>query len=166
MTGGAPVGTRRAVGRPMTKWLLALALGASVMGCISLECTEIGCESGVAFSIGNLNAASQSYPLTIEVCVGSLCRTATVDNQNGAVSCSAEDGAVSCSVSEDGSVTGNILLEPDTESESVSIKVTDSQGQVVVDETKTVTFEESQPNGQGCEPTCRNGEIEVFAAVP
>ncbi|MBK8254341.1 MAG: hypothetical protein IPK82_16940 [Polyangiaceae bacterium] len=150
----------------MTKWIIALALSFSAMGCVALECTEVGCESGLTVSIGNLKAASQSYPLTVEVCVESSCHTATVDQKNSAVECSSDDTMMSCFVNEDGSVVVNVFREPEKESESVTVKVSDSLDQVVVDETKTVTYVESQPNGEGCEPTCRNGEIEVFAAVP
>lgn len=100
-----------------------------------VACTEIGCSDGLRVRLLG------SHPATFTI-------TAT-----------ASDGltrSIRCGVDRP---CGNIVFLPDFAPERATVRVESDAG--TVEREFTPTYEEVRPNGPGCPPVCRQGEVEI-----
>lgn len=137
--------------------LLLVLVDASLMsGC--QNCTTIGCVDGSLIEVrSSTNAfADGSYDMSVDG-----------DNLTGSCSFVLKDGVIATSsVQCSGSLTGmnfqankwvyNLQGSPSTF--KVVLKVDD---QVKLEQTVEPTYQESQPNGVGCPPTCKNATVSL-----
>lgn len=107
-------------------------------------CTEIGCSSGLTLII------KDSYGGDATRAQGTI----TIDGQEYAFDCAAEDSTVICD-------NGIVYLQVEQGS-TATYDIT--MGDEYDSGALTLSFEAYAPNGEGCEPVCYNDEhtIELF----
>lgn len=144
----------------MTNRLLMVALGGCGVGIPDGVCTEIGCTDGVML------AFTLSEPGLYQI-------TATTVPASGSVTCTSSlplDDTGGCTgpgfVTQSGSALppdqqsiGDLLLTS-TDLTSIHLTIT-RDGDPIVDQTYTPAYDELQPNGPDCEPTCLYQGIDV-----
>lgn len=146
-------------------WALMPAPGAGK------ACTEMGCSSGVHVSIPDaLLTGAGDYTFEITAtgdgvqkaqCKGRL----PFSGCNGQITCEGDlqvmIDEIGCMLPSDAQSFGNIHIS-DTSAKSVEIKIS-RDGTPLVSSVKTLSYKTLQPNGQGCEPVCRQAVIGVEA---
>lgn len=154
----------------MKTFLLAffvMGLGCAVSGCNGVfGCTEVGCSDGASVSLlGMAEKYAGSSPLTVKMCVdGSTCVTAHVILASGALSCKiVEDISMPCTINTNTKdVNIAVLLDgklSEKEQVTLSVLVTDGANAKLFEGDKSVELTDSQPNGAGCDPICRQGSV-------
>lgn len=149
--------------------LAGLVLGVILSACVAppvpdgpfIACTLIGCESQVAFEIGDATDIVSGATYEVEACIDGQCESATV------VVPPAQGAAIGAGVS------GSLVLDPQQDIVTVrliggdysgmhtlSLTLTGPDGQRTEIESDT-EFERSQPNGPGCEPVCWQATVRV-----
>lgn len=140
--------------------LVALTAVASLAGtgCVT-ACTEIGCETGVAFQVtGAASAFSEELPVTLRLCAGMACHEYTVDQDaQGTASCAAKNGSDYCDVSPLGVLTA-FVDEDVADKETATIEVTSRDGNMLFQDSIEVAISPIYLNGEGCGETCRSGQ--------
>jgi hypothetical protein len=135
--------------------MIRIALLASVvlLSACPGPCTLIGCTNAVTFQLG---VAVQQFgvdeAVQVRACVGSECTTEVVTkpSEPGAF------GSQSFLVGTDGTLRFSFV---GSIADTVSLELR-KNGNVVVSESRSgVTFGKSNPNGPGCEPTCRTATV-------
>jgi hypothetical protein len=139
---------------------LALAVAALALPSCSQTCTAIGCVDGLDFVF------DEEIPLDYTVTVEIGGRTGTRDCTAATV----EAGATETS----GPLTGE--LDDVVTCSTTFLRIAGSPPEATIaivyaDGTRTdasarPAYEESHPNGEDCEPTCYNAEIEIDAHKP
>ena len=144
--------------------LTAVALTASACDVIRppidppiQACTEIGCESAVAFHLGVDLVNGVEYLL--EACVDDDCSSETVTVPDG------PGGVVGTRVGRFDVATDadrvNFLI-PDGDysgAHDVFLRVTAADGSLTAEIEALTVFEQSRPNGPGCPPVCWFAEV-------
>lgn len=163
---------------PMKKLVFAIILAswASALGGCSdtfgHSCTEIACGSGVKFKLGKpADAFSSGLPLTIKVCIDAdVCGEVTVEAKAGEQpTCAASDNPSSsafpaCAVAADGSIEVDLLpieIKDPTGSHEARVTIRDAADAVVLDKAAPVSITVDYVNGEGCEPPCYNGSVDL-----
>jgi hypothetical protein len=153
--------------------IVVMAWASLMGGCIdgSQECTLVACGSGVTFNLGApASAFPNGLPLTIEVCIdASPCSAVTLDAQSGAKpTCTAVNGPSSsfaaCRVAADGSVELEMMPESindPTGAHEARVTIRDAADAVVLDKKAQASLSVSFPNGDGCEPACYGGAVDL-----
>lgn len=161
----------------MKKLVFAIVIASwasSLSGCgdaFGRSCTEIGCGSGVIFKLGEPAAAfSSGLPLTIKVCIDAdVCGEVTVEAKAGEQpTCAAVDKPSSafptCTVAADGSVEVDLLpveIKDPTGPHEARVTIRDAADAVVLDKAAPVSITADYVNGEGCEPPCYNGSVDL-----
>lgn len=144
----------------MHRTLALWALAACVDGPIDHACTEIGCSDGYSLILESAALAEGTYEVALSDGEGfSETCTFRVSHQPG--DCAADR----CVVDEDCNATYAVGVSGQDDVITVIYAVTGDELQLdvtldatpVLQETYTAAYEESQPNGPGCPPTCRLG---------
>ena len=158
----------------MRPWLgygalvLLVFSGEAQSGCTGQQCTEIGCIDGYELTI---RRADGTAPIErVEVEYGeehAVCPLVTVDGERY-VACSIAVGLnlrdqVTCTETHDDdsqsqscTPTGDYELSLSIQGLPASVRVTLHDGAAIVHErTFAPNYRSFQPNGEGCEPTCR-----------
>lgn len=123
-------------------------------------CTDIGCESGVTFTLTRDLVTEEAYE--VEACVGDLCRTATLEvpAPDDGPFAGVQEGALGLNTDAD-SVSLRLPEGDWSGTHRVSLLVRDSGGEVVAETERDADFERMQPNGPDCPPTCWRAEVAV-----
>jgi hypothetical protein len=143
-------------------WVCALLLPSCST---SSSCTLLACQSGAHFQSG-IRFSGTGDQLTLDVCKNNVCARGTA---TGAPACavSGVDLSATCGVSLGSG--GNATLTVDIPAASLDdvkdgdvyrIRVTRaSTNETLVDVTRTAAYRTSQPNGPGCDPTCKLADV-------
>jgi hypothetical protein len=160
----------------MKKLFLAMVIfsWASVSsGCsdVGQSCTEIGCGSGVTFTLGKpASTFASGLPLTIEVCIDAApCSAVTLDAKAGMQpTCTAVDSPsssfASCSVAADGSVELEMMpteIKDPTGAHEARVTIRDAADAVVLDKKAPASITVAYPNGEECGPGCFGGTVDL-----
>jgi len=141
--------------------LVSIVLAATAtfgVGCV--ECTELGCDSGVTVTVTGFSAATQGkLPATVKVCAGAAagtqCQTFTVNE----TACTADTTGSECSV-EEGSLRAFLYAETEGTFD-VTVEVKDAAGAILFDGSVSTEAVDNKPNGDACEPTCHNADAKL-----
>ncbi len=145
--------------------LAGCALGSMLFsgcGMVPRACTEIGCNSGVTFELGQQSALFEiNKPVQIRACIESDCTvdSLTVTATGDSAYFFSTQGRFELDVANDRLIYRTQAQQIGEGRKSVSLAFT-REGTVVLEETREdVTFDRSQPNGPGCEPVCWNSTV-------
>jgi hypothetical protein len=149
-------------------FVLLVFSGEAQSGCAGQECTEIGCIDGYELTIRRDDGTAPTERVEVEY--GDehvVCPLVAVDGERY-VACSIAVGLslrdqVTCTKTQDDdsqsqscTPTGDYELSLSIQGLPASVRVTLNEGDAVVGErTLTPKYRSFQPNGEGCEPTCR-----------
>jgi hypothetical protein len=143
-------------------FLLITAAFSSIANWACTACTEVGCADGPRITInGFVPAVEASLPVTVHACMDNACKDFEIEAVPGSDP-QCKQAPAPCSV-EGGSLLLNPPLGGGADKIAVSVRVTDSNGTVLLEKSQTMNIAESTPNGPSCEPTCYNGSA-VFDA--
>ena len=150
---------------------VASLIAALGIGCgdpiIDDACTEVGCEDGVNVSVLPEDQFFEPGELTVTVTPAGASES-TVCELTIASEC--ESGAVVCqdasdSTCPDGVFYADELLVRVGPSEQIQV-VAERDGVELANENLSPDLEEFRPNGAGCEPVCRQADVEVTLSAP
>lgn len=153
----------------MKKALLAVALLASTYSGVacSLSCTEVGCDDGLTINISGfasaVKAASKAFPIKVEACADTRCQTLTVKESNGETTCTLS-GSGDCFVDEKGVLIAFLVISAE-DKPTISVDVLDAMDQSFFSDSKQIEIDEYKPNGEQCDPTCRQGQADFTIPV-
>ena len=149
-------------------FLLLVFSGEAQSGCAGQECTEMGCIDGYEVTIRRADGTAPTEPVAVEYGEEHVvCPPVSVDGERY-VACSIAVGLslrdqVTCTETQDDdsqsqscTPTGDYELSLTIQGLPVSVRVTLNGDDTVIHErTFTPDYRSFQPNGEGCEPTCR-----------
>jgi len=140
----------------IVSWCVAL----SGCGGVGLSCTEIGCTSELSVLLG-LDGIEGDLTVVVQWSDRTVTCTLPVEGDTDPQDGGCDDVSSGLLQAFDGGRRGATLsigglVDPGP----VTVLVADAQGEVGRD-TQTPTYETFQPNGPGCPPTCRVGEMTV-----
>lgn len=136
----------------------SIAIASSLPGC---SCDEVGCINAIFVSVP-LNNPPAFENATIEVCVNDVCQSGVITSSNGFFNCAFQGAHHECFAPTDGSKLDVTILADDgfaEDGDHVAVKIVSASGAGLVSREGEITFEESQPNGFGCSPTCRQAHL-------
>jgi len=137
-------------------WLLGCVLGTK--DDTAVECTEIGCEDGIFLTF----SLTEAGDYTITAVAG-----------GDTVTCTASlpfDGTEACDGPGYTTLSGTALPADQQSIEGLTLESTTAadvhltivrSGTTLYDDTMTVSYETSQPNGPACGPTCTEAALDV-----
>lgn len=132
---------------PAVATIMMLALAAAGCGDGPKACTEIGCSDGVFLTI----VGPSDQPVT------SFSGEVTIGDKTIALSCTSTNSG-----GDDYFCGGNLLEITVTEGDAVTVDLTSTDDPSLgFSGTIPLQFEEVQPNGEGCDPTCRQANATV-----
>jgi hypothetical protein len=158
------------------------SLGAAAVelaGC-ALECTEMGCDSGVS-ALVHIDASPAAIAEgALEVCHQGACtrvRAEPAPGASGSWSLRVESGETLVHGTLEAEGAGSLVraffahIDRSTRSpaeladgDRIRIRATDRAGAVLAEHSRPVTYESSTPNGAACGPTCRVAAVELWPA--
>jgi len=144
--------------------LFALVLA----GCTSTagKCTLIGCQSGANVSLVLTPALASDLKAVIKACKADRCSTANIPLPNQVCQFQGPQQVDLCVIdSEQGSPLLRMMIVAATDvkdGDVYSVEVSDPTGGTMdsVMVKKSVTYQELQPNGPGCGPTCYQATLQ------
>ncbi len=134
--------------------LLACAVFVAAAGC----CTEIGCVGGVVWLLPRSFAPPvETDTVSVHACVDASCFDAVLEWQGSEVWASADGRAWL--------LTGERRLDirfppPPSGARTVSVEVKNN-GQLILNDSRQVTFTTSIPNGPFCPPLCSQARVSL-----
>lgn len=148
--------------RTLAPLFMALAMTSAACDLIGVPepplhaCTEIGCESAVAFNLDADLVNGVEYRL--DACVEDDCATETIEVPEGQGVVGQRVGRFDLGTDADRVLF--LLPEADYSGpHEVSLRVTAADGSVAVELIATTEFDRQQPNGPDCPPVCWFAEI-------
>jgi len=130
-------------GRGRTCILVALFGAMSLADCASLDCTDIGDESQLAFNFNSVVSQHPNERLRVRACVDDVCRS-TVFRKGQFPSVAFGEDVIT-----------------DDEPRPVTLTIVDERSQVVFDGATTATPRKRQVNGDGCSPTTWQARVDT-----
>jgi hypothetical protein len=145
--------------------LLGLASALSTPGCSGESCTEVGCTSS-GFISGSMTAPGGT--VTVEACRNGACTRLENTAAEGCRSAGTAPQIQVCFTSASTGVEIGVTVYEGVDAPALAdgdvytLDVTDdASGVALVDFTGTASYEDYRPNGAGCEPVCKNAELEI-----
>jgi hypothetical protein len=140
--------------------LALLALAAAAPGCATTTCTAIGCEDSLTFTFDETVARDYVVTVVVNGQTGTADCTAAVDaNTANALLLELQGelgGYVEC-----GPTSLRLLSAPT----KAAVTITFPDG-TKTDASATPAYEESTPNGEDCEPVCRQAGFDIDIHPP
>lgn len=137
--------------------VLLFSLGLTSCG-VPGACTLIGCNNTVAFKL--TNAALQQFvpgeAVSVKACLGTVCQTGTVTNENNGSSSSTNPALLFDATT---SLLSMSFTNTVTGAQDVSLELSKGGSIFLSDQRSGVTLTENRPNGPLCAPVCQGVTI-------
>jgi len=139
---------------------VCLALGLAlclVQACLAKQCHEVGCYSGVTATI---RSVSTDDVRTIRACLDGGCTELSWTAAQGCTSTNGPSPNLSACLMESDSLELRVLESDVHDGDVLSVRV-EGEGTVLLEDERTLVYEDHYPNGKDCPSRCRIATIQL-----
>ena len=138
-------------------WALLPLVLCLFQACLAQECTEIGCHSGATVAVRSISSADIR---TIRACLGGDCVDLAWTRSAGCTSTNGESLNLSACAAEDDSLNSMVLDRDVHDGDVLGVQI-EGENAVLLDDERTLQYQDTYPNGKDCPGHCRTTTVEL-----